>query len=160
MAFIYLGLGTNLGDKVQNLNTAIQKIGIEIGDVWNVSAFYASKAWGYSSENNFLNAVILVSSQLTPPEVLTKTKQIEKKMGRTEKPDNKYHDRIIDIDIMMYDNLTISLPNLQIPHPWMHQRDFVLNPLEEIAPEMVHPVLNETIASLNSKLKKEKEKTQ
>ena len=81
-------------------------------------------------------------------------------MGRTEKPDNKYHDRIIDIDILMYDNLTISLPNLQIPHPWMHQRDFVLNPLEEIAPEMVHPVLNETIASLNSKLKKEKEKTQ
>ena len=152
MALIYLGLGTNLGDKILNLNTAIQQIGIEIGEVWNISAFYPSKAWGYNSANSFLNAVILVSSLLTPAEVLAKTNQIEKKMGRTDKTEQAYHDRIIDIDIILYDNLIIRLPNLQIPHPLMHKRDFVLKPLEEIAPELIHPVFNETIASLNRKL--------
>ncbi len=154
MALIYLGLGTNLGDKNLNLNKAIQQIGLEIGEVWNISSFYPSVAWGFKSDNDFLNAVILVSSLLTPEEVLSKTKQIEKKMGRNEKTDNSYHDRIIDIDILTYDDQIIRLPNLRIPHPLMLKRDFVMNPLEEIAPGLIHPELNETIASLNSKLKK------
>lgn len=158
MAFIYFGLGSNLGDKTLNLNTAIRQMGIEIGEVWNVSSFYESEAWGFSSANEFLNAAVLVYSELTPNEVLSKIKEIERKMGRAEKQDQVYHDRIIDIDILLYDNQIVNTPGLQIPHPLMHKRTFVLNPLEEIAPELIHPVLHETIASLNARLKTELKK--
>lgn len=158
MAFVFLGLGTNLGDKEFNLNRAIQHIGLKIGSVLNISSFYESKAWGFKSDNEFLNAVILVDSKLSAPEILEKAKKIEQKMGRTLESDGHYHDRIIDIDILLYDNQIVELPNLKIPHPLMHKRDFVLIPLMEVAPDLVHPLLNETINSLNNKLQKDKEK--
>lgn len=153
MAFVYLGLGTNLGNKEVNLNRAIQLINLEIGETLNISSFYRSEPWGYRSENEFLNAVILISSELTPTDILLSVKKIEKKMGRLKKTSHSYQDRIIDIDILLYNNEVILLPDLQIPHPLLHKRDFVLNPLEEIAPDLLHPLLNETITSLNRKLK-------
>ncbi len=152
MAFTYLGIGTNLGDKEFNLNTAIQLISLEAGDVLQVSTFYHSKAWGFNSENDFLNAALLVSTDLTPMDLLEKTQAIERKMGRSGKSTKGYKDRIIDIDILLYDNLIINQPKLKIPHPLMQMRDFVLIPMAEIAPKLIHPSINETMLTLKNRL--------
>ncbi len=134
MSNIYIALGTNLGDKEQNLMEAIAAIGSEIGVVRRVSEFYSSKPVGFDSENDFLNAVILVISDCDPHLLLRKLQQIEVRMGRLTKSDNGYADRIIDLDILLYDDIRIDLPELKIPHPFMLERDFVMIPLREIAP--------------------------
>lgn len=105
-----------------------------------VSSFIETKPVGFSSENYFLNAVLLIDTVLTPLALLENTQQIEKDLGRLKKSDGNYSDRLIDIDILLYDNLLIDLPQLKIPHPLMTERDFVLKPLLEIAPELRHPV--------------------
>jgi len=142
MSLIYLGLGTNLGDKVQNLNDAVMNLSLEVGDVLSLSSFHTSLSWGYDSENEFLNAVVLLETNLSPFELLDKTQQIERNMGRTSKLTMDYEDRLIDIDILLYDNLIINQPTLIIPHYLMVKRNFVLIPLIEIAPELVDPVSN------------------
>lgn len=147
MAFVYLGLGTNIGNKHKNLNDAIIALSLETGDVLAVSSFYAMKAWGFESENEFLNAVILVQTQCNPFELLEITQNIETKLGREKKTKSDYADRIIDIDILMYDNLIINDPKLKIPHPLITKRDFVLIPLTEIAPELVHPLLEKKMSA-------------
>lgn len=159
MAFTYLSIGSNLGNKELNLNTAIQLIALEVGDVLQVSSFYHSKAWGFSSENDFLNAALLLSTDLTPMDLLEKTQMIERKMGRSDKSTKGYKDRIIDIDILFYDNLIINQPKLKIPHPLMQMRDFVLIPMAEIAPEFIHPSINETMLTLKSRLSLQKDET-
>ncbi len=136
MSKIYISLGSNLGNKEQNLVGAIAAIGYEIGVVRRVSEFYASKPAGFVSENDFLNAALLVISDMEPMLVLRKLQQIERQMGRKTKSGNEYSDRIIDLDILLYDNETIDYPDLKIPHPFMMERDFVLIPLREIAPEL------------------------
>lgn len=129
----YLGLGTNLGDKPANLNKAIDNIGKLIGTIERQSAFYVSDPWGFESENSFLNACVKVSTNLSPRQLLKATQSIEIKMGRKEKSHNgRYHDRLIDIDILLYDDVHIKEPDLTIPHPLMHERDFVMTPLREI----------------------------
>lgn len=152
MALVYLGLGSNLGNKAQNINVAIKRIELEIGQLWLQSACYESMPWGYDSEHAYLNAAILVNATLAPLDLLEKLKQIEVEMGRVKTCVDGYEDRIIDIDILFYDNQIINAPALTVPHPLLHKRDFVLIPLSEIAPELLHPVLNETIASLKIKL--------
>lgn len=129
----YLSLGTNLGDKENNLLSAISEIERRIGPVRAQSAFLATEPWGFDSQNTFLNAVIRIETKFSPLELLDETQQIERDLGRKHKSVNgQYHDRIIDIDILLYDDLHISTPRLTIPHPHMHERDFVIIPLKEI----------------------------
>lgn len=130
---VYLGLGSNLGHREQLLHEAIRLIGDRIGQVARQSSFIETEPWGFTSDNRFLNAVILCLTPLTPREVLEATQQIERQMGRKKKTkDRNYSDRPIDIDILLYDDITLDEPDLRIPHPLMHERDFVMIPLNEI----------------------------
>lgn len=134
---VYLGLGSNLGDRRWNIAEAIRLIGERVGQVTRQSSFIETEPWGFQSDNRFLNAVIRCETERTPREVLRLTQQIERDMGRhkmvnCQLSNRKYADRPIDIDILLYDDLTIDEPDLKIPHPLMHERDFVMTPLEEI----------------------------
>ena len=146
---VYLGLGTNLGDKEQNLRMSIKKIEERIGYVVSLSAFYATAPWGFSSENSFLNAAVCVETTLLPLQVLEETQRIERELGRTEKSVNGlYADRLIDIDLLLYDDRVMDAEGLILPHPLMTERRFVMEPLSEIAPDVVHPVLHKTMKEL------------
>ena len=150
MAKVYVGLGTNLGDKEQNLKVAVQKIEEQIGKVVSLSAFYITAPWGFTSENSFLNAAACVETELSPLDVLQKTQSIERELGRTKKSVNgAYSDRLIDEDLIL-SAVTPSGAELNLPHPLMAERDFVMKPLAEIAPELVHPVLGKTMRELIS----------
>ena len=156
MAKVYLGLGTNLGDKEQNLRDAVQKIEEQVGKIVSLSAFYVTAPWGFSSDNSFLNAAVCVETKLSPLEVLQETQMIEKELGRTQKSVNRmYSDRLIDIDLLLYEDLVLSVISasgveLTLPHTLMTERDFVMKPLAEIAPGLVHPVLGKTMKELTS----------
>ena len=146
---VYLGLGTNLGDKEQNLRMSIKKIEERIGKIVSLSAFYATAPWGFSSENSFLNAAVCVETTLLPLQVLEETQRIERELGRTEKSVNGlYADRLIDIDLLLYDDRVMDAEGLILPHPLMTERRFVMEPLSEIAPDVVHPVLHKTMKEL------------
>jgi 2-amino-4-hydroxy-6-hydroxymethyldihydropteridine diphosphokinase len=147
MPLVYLGLGSNLGDKDQNLNDTVRILSQELGKVLKLSTFYTSDPWGYQSENEYLNAVVLVVTSFSPDEVLAKTQMIERKLGRTVKSGDHYVDRLIDIDILLYDNLIIDRAELKIPHPLISKRDFVLIPLTEIAPELIDPVSHQLFSN-------------
>lgn len=130
---VYLSLGTNLGNRKRNIREAIEKIEELVGEVIRQSALYETKPWGFSSPNDFINACVLVITSLAPRQLLESLQRIEKEMGRMEKSVNgKYHDRIIDIDILLFDDLKINAPDLVIPHPLMEEREFVMKPLREI----------------------------
>lgn len=130
---VYLGLGTNLGDKRKNLNDAIRMLENLVGEVEKVSSVIETEPEGFKSDNMFLNAVVKVRTALSPFELLDITQDVEKSLGRKEKSSNGiYHDRVIDIDILLYDDINISTPRLVIPHPRMAQREFVMTPLAEI----------------------------
>ena len=130
---VYLGLGSNLGNRKENLAYAIRFIGERVGKVLRVSSFIETEPWGFESENTFVNAVILCETDLTPRQLLGATQKIEREMGRQKKStDGGYSDRCIDIDILLYDDLRVDEPDLQIPHPLMLKRDFVMIPLREI----------------------------
>ena len=130
---VYLGLGTNLGDKQKNMNDAIRMLGNQVGEVEKVSSVIETEPEGFKSDNLFLNAVVKVRTALSPFELLDITQDVEKSLGRKEKSSNGiYHDRVIDIDILLYDDINISTPRLVIPHPRMAQREFVMTPLAEI----------------------------
>lgn len=133
---LYLALGTNLGDKNINLLKAIAYIAERIGIFSAISSVYETQAWGYESENTFLNMVVAVETNLAPEVILKETQTIEKLIGRTSKSNGSYQDRIIDIDIILYGDLVYKSETLQIPHPLFHKRDFVMNPLKEIAPHL------------------------
>ena len=136
---VYLGLGSNLGDREHHLTKAIRLIGERVGQVVRQSSFIETEPWGFASENKFMNAVILCETTQSPREVLRLTQQIERDMGRRKKTSLNskrsslnYSDRPIDIDILLYDDLTVDEPDLKIPHPLMYERDFVMIPLKEI----------------------------
>ena len=138
-------MGSNLGDCRKNLERAIRLIDDRVGQVTRQSSFIETEPWGFESPNKFLNAVILCETTKTPREVLMLTQQIESDMGRRKMINGQwsmvngqriYADRPIDIDILLYDDVTIDEPDLKIPHPLMHQRDFVMIPLEEVRSKM------------------------
>lgn len=138
----YLGLGSNLGDREAHLRTAVRLLAERVGRVDALSAFYATEPWGFVSDHAFLNAVACVRTGLSPDEVLLRTQAIERDMGRRHKSvGGVYADRVIDIDLLLCLDadgamLRLDTPRLTLPHPLMHLRDFVMQPLAEIAPEV------------------------
>jgi 2-amino-4-hydroxy-6-hydroxymethyldihydropteridine diphosphokinase len=132
---VFLGLGSNLGDRERHLNEAIRLIGERVGQVARQSTFIETEPWGFQSEHQFMNAAILCLTEKTPREVLQVTQEIERELGRKTKTNpsrHSYTDRPIDIDILLYDDLTVDEPDLKIPHPLMYERDFVMIPLKQI----------------------------
>lgn len=129
----YLSLGSNLGDRHATMQSAILLLGKQAGTVDRVSSAIETEPWGFESANKFLNMCVRITTTLSPEQLLTTTKDIELQLGRTTKSVNgQYHDRPIDIDILTYDDLHINTPSLTLPHPHMHERDFVMIPLREI----------------------------
>ncbi len=152
---LFLGLGSNLGDRAENIRKAVLLIQERVGEVVRQSSLIETEPWGFESSNKFLNAVILCETTKTPREVLKETQKIERELGKRRIHATKrscdsslftpfptegrlpfhsslYKDRPIDIDILLYDDLTVNEPDLKIPHPLMHERDFVMIPLNEI----------------------------
>lgn len=146
---IILSIGTNIGDRQANIANAITALG-QIGKVVTVSPIYTSEPWGFESENGFYNIALILETTLSPLDLLYATQQIERDLGRTAKTTTTYTDRIIDIDIIDYNNQTIDTQTLTLPHKLMHKRNFVLYPLADIAPDWQHPILKLTAAELKN----------
>jgi len=142
MKGIYLLLGSNLGDRKEILKMARRHIGLSIGNIIQSSSIYATKAWGVEEQPDFLNQVVEVESENTPEEILLNVNSIEEKLGRVRKI--KWQSRIIDIDILYYGSLILNTQDLVIPHAENQNRNFVLAPMVEIAPDFVHPVFLRT----------------
>jgi 2-amino-4-hydroxy-6-hydroxymethyldihydropteridine diphosphokinase len=144
-AHIYLGLGSNLGDRYYNLEWALHALSQKMG-MGQVSSIYDTAPVGNTAQPRFLNLVCEATTSLTPTELLDFIKEIETDMGRQRGPPNS--PRPIDIDILFYDNQIINIPGLIVPHPRLTERSFVLIPLDEIAPDFVHPVLGKMISKI------------
>lgn len=152
MAIVFLSLGSNLGDRVGYLQQAASLLAASQSvKIIATSSFYESEPWQMNSENWFVNAIIQVSTTLTPEEMLKECQKIENLLGRNPErrsPNGSYTDRTIDIDILFYDEKVINTPNLIIPHKFFHKRAFLIVPMLEIAQDFVHPLLKKTVAEL------------
>lgn len=146
MRQIILIIGGNIGDRLSLITQAKQLLDEKIGKVSLISSLYETEAWGGISKGNYLNQILILESELSAELVLDKALQIEKVLGRQR--DVKWGNRTMDIDILYYGGEILDTPNLKIPHPYLHLRRFVLEPLAEIAPDFVHPVLNLTSSEL------------
>lgn len=146
---IFLGLGSNVGDKKQNLEKAISELSKKISDIL-ISKFYETEPWGYIKQDKFLNAAISGKTSFSPSELLGFIKLVEKKIGRIER--FKWGPREIDIDILFYDDLIYKNNLLTIPHPFLQDREFVMKPLVNLDPNFIHPVFKKTVLQLYEKL--------
>ena len=156
MTTVYLGLGTNIGNRKENLTRAIEALSLALGPCTAQSSFIETAPWGFDSENAFLNCAVAFETELAPLELLDTTEKVEREMGRTTKSSGGiYHDRVIDIDILLYGCEIVETPRLTIPHPSMPLRDFVLEPLAEIAPHAIHPTTGKSIEELAARLKEQ-----
>jgi 2-amino-4-hydroxy-6-hydroxymethyldihydropteridine diphosphokinase len=142
----YLLLGSNMGNSQKQLSTAIHQIEMNTGKLIRSSHLYATAAWGNTNQPDFLNQVIVIETKLSAQETLKSILAIEKKMGRVRTVKNA--PRIIDIDILFFNKEIIDIPDLIVPHPEIQNRRFVLIPLNEIAPQYIHPVLNKSVHQL------------
>jgi 2-amino-4-hydroxy-6-hydroxymethyldihydropteridine diphosphokinase len=147
MKLAYLSLGSNLGHRERNLEGAIERIGHQTGEIEKISRYYESEPWGYSSDNSFCNCCVSVRTLLDPLHMLDRLLGIEKQMGRL-RAKGGYSDRIIDIDLLLFDDILLDHPRLTLPHPAMGKRKFVLVPLAEIAPGLIHPVTGMSISRM------------
>ena len=141
----YLMLGSNLGDKANNLREAINMLQEAIGKIEKKSSIYESEPWGFKEESFFLNQAVQVSTNLSTDDLLNKCENIERKLGRLKKS-SSYESRLIDIDILFYGSLIENLTHLIIPHPRMNKRRFVLEPLNEIASDFVNPLTGKKVS--------------
>jgi 2-amino-4-hydroxy-6-hydroxymethyldihydropteridine diphosphokinase len=148
---IYLHLGSNMGDKQDNIAKAILAIGKRIGKIVTKSSLYETEAWGIKEQESFINQAVQINSDLSPREMLTKCLAIETEMGRQRK--EKWGPRIIDIDILFFGTKKINDKDLVIPHSEIPNRNFVLIPMMEIAGELIHPVLNKSIEEIYDECK-------
>ena len=146
MSKVYFSIGSNKGNRSQLINEAIDKIDISIGRVELKSSIFETQSWGFKT-NNFHNVCLLIESSLSVELIFNKILKIEKDMGRL-KSGNKYSDRCIDIDILFVEEIIVNNKNLIIPHPRLHLRKFVLTPMLDIAPDLIHPILNKSIKQL------------
>jgi 2-amino-4-hydroxy-6-hydroxymethyldihydropteridine diphosphokinase len=147
MKKVFLGLGSDLGNREENLKLAVEAIGSSAGPVTGVSLLYETEPVGFRGNNDFLNMVISIETPLLPSELLESLMKSEKLLGRTRGESNTIS-RTIDIDILIYDDLVIDNNTLVIPHPRMHERKFVLVPLNDLAPGLIHPVIGKTVREL------------
>jgi len=145
---IYLSLGSNLGNRAANLKEAISSLPPQI-TVKKRSNVYETPPWGYTEQDNFLNQVIMATTYLEPEPLLKHIKRLEVALGR--KTTFRYGPRLIDIDILFYDDLVLDTPSLVIPHPHLHERGFVLLPMMDIAPDLMHPVQKKSIRELTAR---------
>lgn len=149
---VYLSIGSNIGDKEKNLNEAIEKIGLlENTIVENTSTFLLTEPWGYTDQEEFLNGALKVKTLFSPKDFMRKLLDIESEMKRVRKL--RWGPRIIDLDIIFYDNIVLDYEDITVPHPRMEERYFVLKPLSEIAPNKVHPLLNKRVFKLLEEVK-------
>lgn len=144
---VYLLLGSNLGEKLKMIEKALNLISLEIGNIEMCSSIYESEPWGFSSDKMFVNQVVLLKTELSPFELLKKNQQIEKKLGR-KKIGKDYESRLIDIDILFYNDEIIETVNLIVPHKQLHKRMFTLLPLYELNKNLIHPKIGKTISEL------------
>ena len=145
---VIAGLGSNLGDRFAALRRAMEMINGEAGEIIATSSVWETEPWGFDADDQFLNMVIVLKTSLEPKGLIQRFRSIEGRMGRKKSGGGKYESRIIDLDILFWDDRVISIPGLEVPHPKLHSRRFVLEPLMEVAPETVHPVTGLTVAEM------------
>ncbi|MES2763146.1 MAG: 2-amino-4-hydroxy-6-hydroxymethyldihydropteridine diphosphokinase [Bacteroidota bacterium] len=148
MNVTYLCLGGNIGDREKALQLALLKIEEQVGKITAVSTIYETEAWGVEDQQPYLNQCIEVRTELIPLELINKLLSIEKELGRERTISQTYEPRTLDIDILLYNQDIIDTAELTVPHPRLHLRKFVLIPLVEICPDLLHPLLNKTIFKL------------
>ena len=146
MPYAFIGIGSNTGDKEENCREAIDKLGKSCGNIKKISSVHITEPWGLRDQPSFVNMAVNIETAMDPETLLRALKAIESDMGRKET--FKWGPRCIDLDILVYDDVVMDTDALTIPHPMLHQRKFALAPLEEIAPELVHPVKGKTIREL------------
>lgn len=154
MAIAYIGLGSNIEDRIGYLKEAIRRIGnLPDTEVESASSAYDTEPMGRTDQPRFLNAVVRVRTWLPPERLLEGLLRIERELGRERK--ERWGPRTVDLDLLLYDDRVISKPGLQVPHPRLHERAFVLVPLAELDPELVHPVLGRTLKELSEEVRKQ-----
>lgn len=142
---IFIGVGTNLGDRLQNIRRAYELIEEQAGQILQRSSVYQSPPWGFEADQDFYNTVICLQTEHTPDALIRILKNTEQLMGRVKTSEQGYESRVIDLDIVDFEGRVLITDLLQLPHPNMHRRAFVLKPLQEICPRWVHPVTHESI---------------
>ena len=151
MQEVFLSLGSNIGNKILSINDALEQINKNIGQVIKVSSFYETEPWGFNPDDWFVNIAVKIETDYNAESLLSKLQEIEKELGRKRKNKQKgYSSRIIDIDILFYGNFILEKDFIQIPHKHLHKRIFVLKPLNDIAPDFIHPIFNKAIKKMLS----------